>query len=77
MENEPPSYEETTQNATQNEASGDEKIKVWKFDLSLTFIKSIGGIFNVVLIVRIYIVNCKNRENISQQNTGNGRQNLD
>ncbi|XP_063442938.1 uncharacterized protein LOC134723246 [Mytilus trossulus] len=50
MENEPPSYDETTQNTTQNEASGDEKIKVWKFDLSLTFMKSIGGIFNVVLI---------------------------
>ncbi|CAC5423790.1 ABC.PE.P1 [Mytilus coruscus] len=50
MENEPPSYDETNQNAT-NQASEDEKIKVWKCDLSLTFIKSIGGIFNVVLVV--------------------------
>ena len=45
---------ETNENAS-NEAKQQEGIvKVWKFDLNLSFIKSIFGIFTIALVVSYF-----------------------
>lgn len=37
--------------ASTTETSNKETVKVWKFECSLVFIKSINGIFNIVLVI--------------------------